>query len=198
MTRKLVMYNQVSADGFFADERGDVSWVKAEPELRRRAVAGMSHTDCLVFGRRTYDQFSGFWPGALRDLSAPGPHGESKHDASFAAMARWLNDTPKLVFSRSSRPASWGPCEVWSELDPGRVSALKHQPGKDLLLFGSGSIVSQLSEHGLIDEYRFVVCPLLLGRGKTLLGELPRRVGLQLTSAESFPSGVALLTYAPA
>lgn len=193
--RRIVMFNQVSADGFFADANAGLDWVVPDPELGRRAVAGMPSTDCILLGRRTYDAFAAFWPSALDNLSTPGPHGESKHDPTFVAMARWLNDTPKLVVSRSLARASWGPGEVLRRIDPAEFAALKRRPGKDLLIFGSGSLVSQLSEHRLIDEYRFVVCPLLLGRGKPLLGELGTRVPLKLGSAESFPSGNVQLTY---
>src|SRR6185369_14156897 len=98
------------------------------------------------------------------------PHGASKRDPAFSAMAHWLNDTRKLVFSTSLKTATWNRSELVKKLDPTAILALKQQPGKDLLIFGSGSLVSQLSEHGLIDEYRFVVCPILLGQGRTLLG----------------------------
>jgi dihydrofolate reductase len=193
--RRIVMFNQVSADGFFADPQGGLDWVVPDPELQRRAVASMPSTDCILLGRRTYDAFAGFWPHALRDSSTPGPHGESKHDPTFVAMARWLNDTQKLVLSRSLARPSWGPAEVLRQIDPAEITARKRASGKDILIFGSGSVVSQLSEHGLIDEYRFVVCPLLLGRGRPLLGELDQRVPLKLDSADSLPSGNVLLTY---
>lgn len=193
--RRIVMFNQLSADGFFADPRGGLDWVVSDPELQRRAVANMPGTDCILLGRRTYDLFAGFWPQALRDSSAPGPHGERKQDPNFVAMARWLNETQKLVVSRSLTQAEWGPGEVLGRIDPAELTARKQRAGRDMLIFGSGSVVSQLSEHGLIDEYRFVVCPLLLGRGRSLLGELNQRVRLKLGSAESFPSGNVLLTY---
>ncbi|HXK17750.1 MAG TPA: dihydrofolate reductase family protein [Polyangiaceae bacterium] len=192
--RRIVMFNQVSADGFFSDTNGALDWVGSDPEIHARAVEGMPHTDTLLLGRKTYEMFAAFWPSALENLNAPGPHGSSKSDPAFAAMARWLNDTRKLVFSRSLKTAAWHNSHV-TELDPQRISALKREPGKELLIFGSGSIVSQLSLHGLIDEYRFVVCPVLLGRGKTLLGDLTERVSLKLTETKAFNSGNVMLTY---
>lgn len=196
--RRIVMFNQVSADGFFADAEGGLDWVVSDPELQRRAVAGMPHSDAILFGRRTYERFASFWPHALDRLESPGPHGENKLDASFVAMARWLNASQKLVFSKSLPRASWGPSEIFTEVNVEQLAALKRATGKNLLIFGSGSIVSQLSAHGLIDEYRFVVSPLLLGRGKTLLGELTPSVALKLVSAEAFASGNVLLTYSRA
>jgi dihydrofolate reductase len=193
--RRIVMFNQVSADGFFSDTNGGLDWVVSDPEIHGRAILGMPQTDTILFGRRTYEQFAAFWPNALKDPNAGGPHGSSKRDPAFSAMANWLNETRKLVFSKSLKTASWNNSEVVRELDPKQIAALKKQPGKEMLIFGSGSLVSQLSEHGLIDEYRFVVCPVLLGAGKTLLGSLSKRVGLKLVEAQPFRSGNVMLTY---
>ncbi len=193
--RRIVMFNQVSADGFFSAPDGGLDWVVSDPEIQARAVQGMPYTDTLLFGRRTYQQFASFWPLALKDLNANGPHGSNKRDPAFSAMANWLNDTKKLVFSKSLQEASWNNSELLNELEPKHIQALKKAPGKDLLLFGSATLVSQLSEHGLIDEYRFVVSPVLLGQGKTLLGEMAARVSLKLVEAKAFASGNVMLTY---
>jgi dihydrofolate reductase len=195
--RRIVMFNQVSADGYFSDTDGGLDWVVSDPEIHARAVEGMPRTDTILFGRRTYEQFAAFWPHALKDLSVSGPHGSNKTDPAFSAMAHWLNDTQKLVFSKSLKEASWNRSEVLSELDPKHIAALKKAPGKDLLIFGSGSLVAQLTEHGLIDEYRFVVCPVLLGAGNSLFGgaDVGAHVSLKLTEAVPFKSGNVMLTY---
>ena len=193
--RRIVMFNQVSADGFFSDPEGGLDWVVADPEIHARAVESMPQTDTILLGRKTYEQFASFWPGALKNLDAAGPHAASKRDPAFAAMAHWLNDTKKLVFSRSLKNASWNNSEIWGDIDATRLAKLKRQPGRDMLIFGSGSLVSQLSEHGLVDEYRFVVCPILLGEGRPVLGELPKRVRLTLVEAKPFHSGNVMLTY---
>lgn len=193
--RRIVMFNQVSADGFFSDAHGGLDWIVSDPEIHARAVAGMPQTDTILFGRHTYEQFASFWPGALQNLDAAGPHGSDKRDPAFAAMARWLNDSQKLVFSTSLTHADWHNTELVPQLEPKAVAKRKQTPGKNLMIFGSGSLVSQLSEHGLIDEYRFVVCPILLGEGRTLLGDLSKRVKLELLEAQPFRSGNVMLTY---
>jgi dihydrofolate reductase len=193
--RRIVMFNQVSADGFFSDPEGRVDWAVSDSEVQRRALAGMPKTDCMLFGRRTYQQFASFWPDALKDQDSEGPHGESKRDPAFVAMARWLDETRKLVFSKTLTRVSWHNSELRTELDPEAIRRLKREPGKDLLIFGSGSLISQLSEQRLIDEYRFVVSPLLLGKGRTLLGDMADRVQLRLALAEPFASGAVMLTY---
>jgi dihydrofolate reductase len=193
--RRVVMFNQVSADGFFSDPHGGLDWIVSDPEIHARAVAGMPQTDTMLFGRKTYEQFASFWPSALEDMNAAGPHGSSKADPAFSAMARWLNDSKKVVFSRSLKSAAWHNSRLERELDAEQLAKQKREPGKDFLIFGSGSIVSQLSALGLIDEYRFVVCPVLLGKGKTLLGDLAKRVSLTLVEAQPFRSGNVMLTY---
>jgi dihydrofolate reductase len=82
------------------------------------------------------------------------------------------------------------------EFDPREVEAMKRRPGKDMMIFGSGSIVSQLTEHGLIDEYQFVLCPILLGKGQPLLTGVSKHVRLDLLEAKALPSGDVMLRYA--
>ena len=82
------------------------------------------------------------------------------------------------------------------ELDPREIETMKAQPGKDLIIFGSGSIVSELTRHGLIDEYRFAVCPVLLGSGQSLVRGVPKRLPLDLLEAKRLPSGDVILRYA--
>lgn len=195
--RRIVMFNQVSADGFFSDSSGGLDWVVSDPEIHARAVADMPTSDTILLGRKTYENFAAFWPRALEDMTKPGPHGEMKAEPSFVAMATWLNEARKLVFSRTLRAPSWNLTEVFADLDPAALRALKQGPGKDILVFGSGSIVTQLSEHRLIDEYRFVVCPVLLGSGASLLRSAELGLGLKLLRAQPFPSGNVMLTYAP-
>ncbi len=123
--RRIVMFNQVSADGYFSDPNGGLDWVVSDPEIHARAVKSMPHTDTILFGRRTYEQFASFWPNALKDLSVAGPHGSSKRDPAFSAMAHWLNDTRKVVFSKSLKQAAWNQSESWDEVDTKRIDALK-------------------------------------------------------------------------
>jgi dihydrofolate reductase len=80
-----------------------------------------------------------------------------------------MNDATKLVFSRTLKEVTWNNARLVRELDVDEITALKQRPGKNMMIFGSASIVSQLTQHGLIDEYRFVVCPVFLGDGRRLL-----------------------------
>lgn len=195
--RRIVMFNRVTADGYFAAPDGGLEWVVPEAELDRAAADNLGGSDCILFGRRTYEMFESFWPNALDgSATAEDLHGDGRRSREMHAMATWITRADKVVFSRTRREVAWANSRVLPEFDPRAVEALKAAPGKDIMVFGSGSVVSQLTRHGLIDEYRFVVSPTLLGSGRTLLGEVPESTRLELLEARAYPSGNVLLHYA--
>jgi dihydrofolate reductase len=197
MSRRIVMFNRVTADGYFAGPDGNLDWVVPEGELDKAAAEKLPGTDTILFGRRTYEQFEGFWPHVVEDSpTAPDPHGAGRHSREIRAMANWINEATKLVFSRTRKDVTWRNSRLFHEFDPREIEALKRQPGKDMMIFGSGSIVSQLTQHGLIDEYHFVVSPILLGSGRPLLSGVPKSSKLDLLEAKKYQSGDVLLRYA--
>jgi dihydrofolate reductase len=199
--RRIVMFNRVSADGYFAGSDGNLDWVVLDAELDRSAAKAIerSGTDTILFGRRTYELFEAFWPHALGDSpTSPDPHDAGRLSPEMRAMAVMLNETSKLVFSRTLKKVTWKNSRLLHELDPRQIEAMKNQPGKDMIVFGSGSIVSQLTQHGLIDEYQFVICPILLGSGRPLLSGVSTSLRLDLLEAKEYPSGNVMLRYARA
>ncbi len=102
----------------------------------------------------------------------------------------------KLVFSRSLKDVTWQNSRILHEFEPREIETMKRQPGKDMIVFGSGSIVTQLTQHGLIDEYQFVLCPILLGSGRPLLGDVSKNLRLELVEAKQYQSGDVMLRYA--
>jgi dihydrofolate reductase len=196
--RRIVMFNRVTPEGYFARPDGSLDWVVPEHELDKAAAASMPGTGTILFGRRTYEQFEGFWPEVAADSpSAPDPHGPGR-SAELRAMATFIDEATKVVFSRSRPDVSWRNSRLLRELDPHEIEAMKSEPGKDMIVFGSGSIVSQLTAHGLIDEYRFVVSPVLLGSGRPLFSGVSRRARLDLLEARRYDSGNVMLRYARA
>jgi dihydrofolate reductase len=190
-------FNHVTADGYFSGPDGGLDWVVQDEEVARAGLAGMPGSDTILFGRRTYELFAGFWPRALDEsTTAPDPHAAGRRSHDMRAMAVWLNETAKLVFSRTLKDVTWRNSRLLPALDPREIEAMKSQPGKDMIVFGSGSIVSQLTQHGLIDEYQFVVSPLLLGSGRPLLSGVPKSLRLDLLEAKQYPSGNVMLRYA--
>jgi dihydrofolate reductase len=197
--RKIIAFNRVSADGFFAAPDGNLNWATPDDELEHDATRDMAGTGTMLFGRVTYQAFESFWPNALRAGGDAGdPHAAGRTSPALTAMANWINEAHKLVFSRTLKEPSWHNAHVLGAFDPARVAALKQEPGKDIMIFGSGSIASLLTQHGLIDEYTFVVCPVLLGAGRTLLREVPNPRRLELIASKSTRAGNVALRYRPA
>jgi dihydrofolate reductase len=110
-------------------------------------------------------------------------------------MAKWINDTTKLVFSRTRKGVTWKNSRLLGELDTRAVEDLKSEAGKDIIMFGSGSIVSQLTERGLIDEYRLIVNPVFLGGGQSLVRGIGKSTPLHLEAVKAYDSGNVMLTY---
>jgi dihydrofolate reductase len=195
--RRIVTFNWVTADGYFAGPDGSLGWVVPDEEQAKAAVADLPDFDTVVFGRRTYELFEGFWRHVVVDASGaiPDPHHPGRRSPEHGAIAVALKRMTKLVFSRGMKDATWENSRVLHELDPREIETMKAQPGKNLIIFGSGSIVSQLTRHGLIDEYQFVVCPVVLGSGQSLIRDVSTPLRLDLLEARSLPSGDVILRY---
>ena len=186
--RKLVLTEWVSLDGYTAGPDNDMSFVgeSFNDEMGQYEDDIVNTGDTLVLGRVTYESFAGSWP-----------HVPDKPDVSEGekAYARKLNSMRKIVFSRSLPSAEWNNSVLLREIDPEAVKQWKQEDGKDMLIYGSASIVQQLTNLGLIDEYQLLVHPVVLGGGKPLLENITDKHRLKLVSARPFSSGVVLLTY---
>jgi len=197
-TRKIVVFDRISADGYFSAADGALDWAVPDADLDRGAAGKLGDSDTMLFGRRTYDMFESFWPHVLKDpATAPDPHNPGRHTPEMRSLAEWINAAKKIVFSKTRGEVSWTNSELRRDIVPREIEALKAQPGKTIMLFGSGSVVSRLSELGLIDEYQLVVCPVLLGGGRSLVSGMAGRVSLELLEARPFPSGNVMLRFAP-
>jgi dihydrofolate reductase len=192
------MFSWVTADGYFAGPDGNLDWVVPDEEQAKAAAEGIPKFDTVLFGRRTYELFEGFWRHAVVDDSGtvPDPYHPGRRSSEHGAIAIALNRMTKLVFSRTLKDVTWRNSRLLRELDPREIETMKRQSGTDMIVFGSGSIVSQLTQHGLIDEYQFVVCPVLLGDGQPLLSGVSKCLRLDLLEAKPLPSGAVMLRYA--
>ena len=181
--RKLLVFNQVSLDGYIADARGDMSWAhKDDPEWREYVSNNASGDGELLFGRVTYQHMESFWPTAIAAQSMP-------------VVAKRMNEATKVVFSRTLEQASWQNTQLIKTDLPGAVRELKSKPGPGLVLMGSGSIVSQLAQHGLVDEFQVVVNPIVLGSGKSMFDGVKKSFALELTNTRRFENGNVVLSY---
>ena len=138
--------------------------------------------DALLLGRRTWQIWAAFWPTA------------SGGDAEMTAK---MNDIPKYVVSNTLKRADWNNTTIISGDVAARVAKLKAQPGGDLMVYGSPDLVDELLRHDLVDEYRLLLYPVILGSGKRLFRDRIDIHHLRLVETRAFGSGVVLLIYAP-
>ncbi len=181
--RRLIVFNHVSLDGYFTDVNGDMSWVhKQDPEWLAFVEENASAGGELLFGRITYELMVSYWPT---------PHA-IKDDP---VVAERMNSLPKVVFSRTLDKASWNNTKLVKDDMAAEIRRMKKEPGKDMVIFGSGQIVSQLAQEGLIDEYQMVVNPIVLGKGRTMFDGIKEKLTLKLTKTRTFGNGNVLLCY---
>src|SRR5262245_14144512 len=190
-SRRIVTFNWITADGYFAAADGNLDWVVPDDEQAKAAADDIGNFDTVLFGRRTYEIFERFWRHAVVDAAGtvPDPHRPGQRSSLHTPVAIALNKMTKLVFSRTLNEAAWENSRVLPEFNPNEIETMKGQPGKDMIVFGSGSIVSQLTQYGLIDEYDFVVCPIVLGSGQPLLRGVTKGLRLELLESKSLTSG---------
>ena len=196
--RRIIVFDRVSANGYFSSPDGNLNWTVPEEELDKEASGNMGAQGTLLFGRKTYAMFASFWPHALEDPSGPqDPHRPGARSPEMKAMAEFINNAVKIVFSRtlSEQDVRWKNSRLIKKFDPREVEALKKENGADIMIFGSGSIVSQLAQHDLIEEYQFIVGPVLLGDGRPLVSGVSKITRLKLAEAKTYKSGNVKLRY---
>jgi dihydrofolate reductase len=178
----LKVFNSVTLDGYFTDAKGDLSWAhKSDPEWNDFVAGNAGGGGTLLFGRITYEMMASFWP-------------TPQAKQSFPAVAEGMNRHAKVVFSRTLDKASWSNTRLVKADLPGELRRMKQEPS-DIVILGSGTIVAQLTEAGLIDEYQVVVNSVVLGKGRTMFEGVQRKVDLKLTNERRFKNGNVLLTY---
>jgi dihydrofolate reductase len=186
--RKLRAFDSLTLDGYFSGPNGDFSWSAKNPndaEWNAFVSNNAKNGGILVMGRKTYEIMKSYWPSppARRD---------------FPEVAEQMNSLPKVVFSRSLKSADWSNTKIVKDDPAAVISAMKKESGGDLTILGSGSIVSQLAQAGLIDEYEFVMTPVVLGEGRTLFEGMKGKHDLTLKQSRSFHNGNVVLWYEPA
>jgi len=184
--RKLSVFNQVTLDGYFAGVGGDIGWAHRDDrdaEWDAFVAENARSGGTLLFGRVTYELMAGYWPSKQAIEANP-------------VVAERMNSLPKIVFSKTLTRAAWKNTKVVKGSLPAAIRKMKKEPGKDMAILGSGSIVAQLAQEGLIDEYKIVVNPVVLGQGRTMFSGIEEKLGLKLTKTRPFRNGNVLLCYA--
>lgn len=182
--RKVVMFNSVSIDGYYAGPNGEIDWFIHDPEVNK-AAHEMMNPDTVLFGRVTYQMFESYWPLVAKNPNAP---------EGARSMANELNQMTKVVFSKTQKEVTWENSKLFNGNLADEVRKLKEDQGSDITIFGSGMIVQQLVNEGLIDEYLLAVTPVIVGAGKSLFKDVKKNK-LELLETRNFRSGIVLLHY---
>jgi dihydrofolate reductase len=182
--RKIILFNMVTLDGFFAGPNGEIDWHNVDAEFNEFAIAQLNSADGLVFGRATYQMMASYWPTPTAIENDP-------------VVANRMNSLLKIVVSRTLKSAEWNNSKLVKENVAEEISKLKQQAGKNLLLFGSADLASTWTRLGLIDEYRLMVNPVVLGKGSPMFRDIDQKLDLKLLNTKTFRSGNVLLYYEP-
>jgi len=183
MLRKVYLFNLMSLDGYFEAPGHNLDWHRVDEEFNDFAIQQLQASDLIVFGRATYRMMADYWPTPAAIAADP-------------VVAKLMNETPKIVFSRTLSMANWQNtrlmcCEAAEELP-----RLKQLPGKDIAIFGSAELAEGLiNTPGVVDELRILVVPVLLGNGTPLFKYEPQALKLELGGVRQFANGNVLLTY---
>jgi len=183
--RKVIFFMLTSLDGYFEGPDRDINWHTVDDEFNEFAIQQTGEFGALLFGRVTYELMAGYWPTEAAKRDDP-------------VIAGLMNSLPKMVFSKTLEKADWNNTRLVKDNLVEEVSKLKEQPGKDIAIFGSSDLAVTCIEHGLIDEFRIMVNPVVLGDGKPLFQGIKDKLDLKLIKTKSFKSGNILLYYEPA
>jgi len=182
--RRLTVFNFVSMNGYFKGANEDISWAHSRPENEYGAEM-LKAGDILLFGRKTYELMVQFWPTPEASKAAP-------------EIAEGMNKAEKIVFSRTLDKVEWNNARVMKDNVIENIRDLKQSNGPDMTVLGSGNIVNQFADAGLIDEFQILIHPIALNQGTPILDELKNNLELKLVNSKMFESGNALLVYQPA
>ena len=186
--RNLIVFNHVSIDGYFTGGNGDISWAHTgsdDPEFQQFVAGNASGEGQLLFGRVTYDLMAGYWPTPLADQQNP-------------VVAKAMNNMQKVVFSRTMEKPLWKNTKLIKTDIVSEIRKMKNESGPGMVIMGSGTIVSQLAQERVIDEYQLLINPVAIGKGRTLFDGMNKILSLNLMSTRTFKNGKVFLRFEPA
>jgi dihydrofolate reductase len=182
--RTLASFIFTSLDGFYEGPNGELDWPVIDDEFDDFAVRQLDEADLVGFGGATYEHMAAYWPTDQAKANDP-------------AITTRMNDKEKVVFSTTLTDASWSRTTVIRGEAAECVPTLKAAAGKEILVLGSAHLTANLAQAGVLDELRIMICPIVLGQGRSLFEDLKNRVSLTLLRVKQFNSGNLVLTYRP-
>ncbi len=170
----------MTLDGFLEGANRELDWHLVDEDFLGYAREMLRSVDTILFGRVTYEMMAAYWPTAPRE-----------------EIQEKMNGLPKIVFSRTVPLPAWANTTVIHSDAAPEVARLKKQPGRDMVVLGSGALASALLQAGLVDEYRVILNPIILGSGRPMFRGFDSRLPLKLAGVRPFRSGVVMLSYQP-
>jgi dihydrofolate reductase len=164
---------------------GSTEWHQHGKEEEGLSKDGLSADNILLFGRVTYEMMAGFWPTPMASEQMP-------------EVAAGMNNADKIVFSSTLKQTDWQNTSIMNGDIVQDIRKLKKTNGKDMTILGSGTIVTQFAQAGLIDDYQIMIDPVALGKGTSIFNGMVQPLHFKLTEAKTFKSGTVLLNYKPA
>lgn len=177
--RRIILFNMVTADGFFEGESNDISWHHVDEEVNDFFIEQMKTADTILFGRKTFEVMENFWPTEKA----------SEEDPVVAAI---MSNYLKIVFSKTRSRSDWNNTKFAGDNAVEEIKKLKSQAGKDIIILGSSDLSKILVEHNLVDEFRLMINPTVLGSGRKFFYT---KMNWQLLKTKVFGNGNVLLCY---
>jgi dihydrofolate reductase len=181
--KKVIFQMSVSLDGYIEGPKREIGWHRVDDEFNAYAIDMLSATAVMIMGRRIYELMADYWPDT---------------EDNDPIVKKLMNETPKLVFSRTLKSVDWRNARLATGAIADEVARLKRIPGDGLLAVGGNELATAFLEQGLIDELRIILTPIVLGAGKALFEGVKQHRPLTLLSTRTFKSGSVVLVYEPA
>jgi dihydrofolate reductase len=184
--RKIIVSEFMTVNGLISDPGDTMDWVKEmfNEEMLREVSSQQSRVDTLLLGRLTYQIMESYWLNA-------------SPETEDAKMISYMNNTAKIVFSKTLTDLQWNNSTLVRKIDATEIRQWQKQRGKDLAIIGSASIAQAFINLGLVDEYQFLIHPLMLAKGKPLFKNIKERHALKPIKTETYKNGVICLYYEP-
>ncbi|MDP4149936.1 MAG: dihydrofolate reductase family protein [Bacteroidota bacterium] len=180
--KKIFVSNLITLDGYFEGPGHEIDWFKTDHEFFDYAKSMLNSADTILFGRVTYEMMAAFWPNATDE---------------DPAITHKMNHLDKIVFSKTLTGVDWNNSRLVRDILPDEIRKWKKGPGKDMVILGSGTVMSTMAQMGLIDEYRILVNPVVVGRGNPMFSGLRQNLHFRLIGTKILGSGMVILYYEP-
>jgi dihydrofolate reductase len=180
----LASFIVTSLDGFYEGANGEFDWLIPDDEFNDFAAGQLDEADTLGFGRATYEHMAAYWPTEQARVNDP-------------AITTRMNSKPKIVFSTGLEHAGWSNTTIIKGEAVDQIATVKADAGGELLVLGSAHLTAHFAAAGVLDELRIMVCPIVLGSGRSLFEDIKDRISLTLHRFRQYDSGNVLLTYRP-